>query len=68
MVHKFLHSLRDTEGKLAVPKPRTDYLRNSFNYSGAVLWNSFPMDLRQANTVLYPNFEEATATSSSTNN
>ena len=41
------YSLRDTEGKLAIPKPRTDYLRNSFSYSGAVLWNSLPPDLRQ---------------------
>ena len=41
------YSLRDTEGKLAIPKPRTDYLRNSFSYSGAVLWNSLPTDLRQ---------------------
>ena len=43
------YSLRDTEGKLAIPKPRTDYLRNSFSYSysSAVLWNSLPTDLRQ---------------------
>ena len=39
------YSLRDTEGKLAIPKPRTDYLRNSFSYSGAVLRNSLPTDL-----------------------
>ena len=45
------YSLRDTEGKLTIPKPRTDYLKNSFSYSGAVLWNSLPMDLRQANTL-----------------
>ena len=45
------YSLRDTEGKLAIPKPRTDYLKNSFSYSGAVPWNSLPMDLRQANTL-----------------
>ena len=41
------YSLRDTQGKLAIPKPRTDYLRNSFSYSGTVLWNSLPPDLRQ---------------------
>jgi hypothetical protein len=33
--------LRDTENKWAVPMPRTNYLKNSFSYSGAVLWNSF---------------------------
>ena len=44
------YSLRDTEGKLAILKPCTDYLRNSFSYSGAVLWNSLPPDLRQTET------------------
>ena len=43
------YSLRNTESKLAVPKPRTNYLKNSFSYSGAVLWNSLPIGLRQAN-------------------
>ena len=46
-----LYSLRNTEGKLAVPKPRTNYLKNSFSYSGAVLWNSLPIGLRQANNL-----------------
>ena len=30
--------------------PRTNYLKNSFSYSGAVLWNSLPIGLRQAQT------------------
>ena len=34
------YELRDTVGKLAVPLPRTNYLKNSFGYQGAVLWNS----------------------------
>ena len=42
------YELRDTVGKLAVPFPRTNYLKNSFRYQGAVLWNSLPPDLRQA--------------------
>ena len=45
------YSLRDIEGKLAIPKPRTNYLKNSFSYSGAVLWNSLPIGLRQADTL-----------------
>ena len=45
------YSLKNTEGKLAVPKPRTNYLKNSFSYSGAVLWNSLPIGLRQANNL-----------------
>ena len=32
--------LRDSVNKLAVPLPLTNFLKNSFSYSGAVLWNS----------------------------
>ena len=45
------YELRDTVGKLAVPLPRTNYLKNSFSYQGAVLWNSLPPDLRQTQTL-----------------
>ena len=45
------YSLRDTEGKLAIPKPRTNYLKDSFSYKGAVLWNSLPVGLRRARTL-----------------
>ena len=35
-----VYSLRDAEGKLNIPKPRTIwYLKNSFSYTGALLWN-----------------------------
>ena len=43
--------LRDTVGKLVIPGPRTNYLKNSFGYSGAVLWNSLPAELRTADTL-----------------
>ena len=42
------YELSDFENKLFVPKPRTDYLKRSFGYSGAVLWNSLPSELRSA--------------------
>ena len=45
------YSLRDSEGKLVVPKPSTNYLKNNFSYSGAVLWNGLPVGLRQASTL-----------------
>ena len=45
------YSLRDTEGKLAIPQPHTNYTKNSFSYSGAVLWNSLPIELRQADSL-----------------
>ena len=34
------YRLRNTENKLALPQPRTNYLKKSFSYSGAGLWNS----------------------------
>ena len=40
------YNLRDSENKLNVPLPRTNYYRNSFNYNGATLWNSLPCDIR----------------------
>jgi hypothetical protein len=40
-----------SESKLAIPQPRTNYLKNSFSYSGAVLWNSLPTELRQASSL-----------------
>ena len=40
------YDLRDSENKLNVPLPRTNYYRNSFSYNGATLWNSLPCDIR----------------------
>ena len=41
------YNLRDSENKLAVALRRTNYYRNSFCYSGAVLWNNLSTDVRQ---------------------
>ena len=46
-----VYSLRDAESKLNIPKPRPNYLENSFSYTDAVLWNSLPLGLRQAETL-----------------
>ena len=46
-----MFTLRDTGDKLALPQARTNYLKDSFSYSGAVLWNSLPNEVRQANTL-----------------
>ena len=40
------YNLRDSDGKLAIPLPRTN-----FGYSGAVLWNSLPSAARQATSL-----------------
>ena len=42
------YRLRNTENKLVLSQPRTDYLKRTFLYSGAQLWNNLPVDLRQA--------------------
>ena len=39
------YDLRDSFRKLNLPKPRTDYLKRSFGYSGASLWNSLPENI-----------------------
>ena len=45
------YDLRDAKGKLLLPKPRTDYLKRSFSYSGALLWNNLPEKVRTANSL-----------------
>ena len=47
--------LRDASQKLYLPKPRTDYLKRSFSYSGASLWNDLPEDIH--NTKSLRNFK-----------
>ena len=45
------YNLRDSENKLNVPLPRTNYYKNSFSYSGAILWNSLPCNLKEAESL-----------------
>ena len=45
------YNLRNSENKLAVPLPRTNFLKNSFSYNGAVMWNSLSPELRQAKSL-----------------
>ena len=37
--------------KLALSKPRAEYLKRGFSCSGAALWNSLPQDLRVCNSL-----------------
>ena len=45
------YNLRDAFRKLNLPKPRTDYLKRSFGYSGALLWNSLPENIRAIRSI-----------------
>ena len=47
----FNYHLRKPENTLTLPQPRTDYLKKSFSYSGAQLWNSLLIELRQATSL-----------------
>ena len=40
------YGLKNSDNKLFLPKPRTDFLKRSFCYSGAHLWNSLPSNVR----------------------
>ena len=45
------YSLRDSVNKLVAPFPRTNFIKNSFSYSGAVLCNSLPCDMSEAKSL-----------------
>ena len=45
------YDMRDSLRKLNLPKPRTDYLKRSFGYSGALLWNSLPENIRAIRSI-----------------
>ena len=40
------YNLRTSREDIALPRARTDYYRNSFAFTGAKIWNSFPNDLK----------------------
>ena len=41
------YNLRNSEGRLTLSKPSTNYLKRSFSYSGAMLWNNLPKNLKK---------------------
>ena len=45
-------SLRSTtDNLLYVPKPKTEIFRNSFSYSGSMMWNAIPESVKQSSSV-----------------
>ena len=50
------YNIRNSEMRLNVPKPRTD-MKKRFCYSGAVLFNSLPQDIRKWQSL--PQFKKA---------
>ena len=47
------YEFRNVKKKLLLPKPRTDYLKRSFSYSGAILWNNFHDEIRTLNSLRF---------------
>ena len=47
------YSLRNVHNSLSLPKLRTDFMKKSFMYSGASLWNSLPEELRAIDSQEY---------------
>ena len=45
------YNLRNTEAKLNLPKPRTNYLKRSFSYNEAMLCNNLPVNIRMLNSL-----------------
>ena len=47
------YNLRNSEGRLTLSKPSTNcnYLKRSFSYSGAMLWNNLLKSLKNAASV-----------------
>ena len=50
-VRNFYYNIRRSENILHIPKPRTDYLKRSLRYSGAVLWSGLYSELRKPLTL-----------------
>ncbi len=40
-----------TNQALHVPRPRTELFKGSLSYSGAIIWNSIPLHIRNVSTI-----------------
>ena len=52
------YNFRNSQFKLDLPKPRTNYLKRGLCYNGALLWNSLPQEVRE--TQFFSQFKKAT--------
>ena len=46
------YNLRNSSNKVALPLPKIEFLRKSFSYDGAKLWNSLPSELRDCESLV----------------
>ena len=45
------YHLRSYDTDLSLPKPKKEFLKRSFRYSGAVLWNSLSTEAKSAHSI-----------------
>ena len=41
----------DSNKKFKTPKPKLNMFKNSLSYSGTLIWNSIPLEIRNSNTI-----------------
>ena len=41
----------DSNKKFKTPKPKLNMFKNSLSYSGTLIWNSIPLEIRNVNTI-----------------
>ncbi len=46
-----IYDLRNSETDFSLNKPKTEFLKKTFGYSGAILWNSLPQDVKAAESI-----------------
>ena len=54
------YHLRNADNKLALPLPKTEFLKKSFSYNGARVWNSLPNEIRNCEAL--PMFDKLIST------
>ena len=48
-VHR--HNLRDSGSNLFIPRPKTEALKKSFGWRGAIAWNALSLEAKHATNI-----------------
>ena len=51
------YNLRNHDMDLALPKPKTNFLKRSFKYNASMLWNNLPLDTKTSTSL--PQFKQS---------
>jgi hypothetical protein len=47
------HGTRGHDYNFVIPKPNPNFLKNSLEYNGAVVWNLMPIEIRNSTSLKY---------------